>query len=78
MARVHVVAPDWNHDYEAAPKRKIWLVGRQVTDNHGEDFAEGWYDDSVWINASYDFRQAMDIARELDQQWDPGVENDEP
>lgn len=81
MASVHVVGYD-EENYDGCygrpeMRREVWLVGRhthvQVSHLTGEMY--GLYRDPIWVDGSYDFNEAMDLARERDNQWNPGVDD---
>jgi hypothetical protein len=79
MATVHVVGydeenwPDQSYHNEATLRLPIWLVGRTTP---YETFEYGDYVDPTWVDGSYSFTEAMDLARERDNQWNPGVSDD--
>lgn len=68
MPRIHVVGPDF-------ASRPVWLIGRVEQDAPLEDLE--WHPGSTqlasWVDGHYNLAVALNIARELDQQWEAGV-----
>ncbi len=66
MIKAHVVAPDM----VVEGGRPLWLVGECRPEP--DYFADHWgYGIPEFVDAAYNFDDAMNIARELDQQWEP-------